>query len=561
MFITWGALVNRASIQLIEAALLLPSAGYILFRRPNWPPRLLRIEKAFRQIAHHKSMSTVAVGAAAIVLRAIVIPILKIPLPATHDEFSYLLAGDTFAHGRWTNPPHPMWIHFETYHVLQHPTYMSMYMPGQGLILALGQLLGHPWIGVLLTTGLMCSAICWMLQAWVPPEWALFGGLLAVLRLGILSYWANTYWGGSLAAFGGALVLGALPRIKRTCRVRDSLLMAAGVVILANTRPYEGFIFGLTIAAGMLPWLMRKFQTVPRLTLARFVAPMATFLVLGGAVTSYYLFRVTGSAFELPQLLNRSTYSRSKYFVWQEPRPAPVYHHAIMEKFYNMELQYFQEGRTIAGFVRHEAEKVELFWLFFLGPAFTIPLLSFPQVVSDRRMRFPLFAGAVFIMGLVVEVWTAPHYIAPATGLLYLVLVQCLRHLRLWEWKQRPVGAALVWSVPVLFCVMITIRLAAVVAGARIENPWPRGNLARAQIEHTLENTEGEQLVLVRYSELHSPLDEWVYNLSDIDRQKVVWARDLGAADNHELLEYYANRKAWLLEPDESPVKLVPIEN
>jgi len=529
-----------------------------------------RVDRIFSRLARRKSLSVAVVGFAALLLRLAILPLCPIPQPFVHDDFSFLLAADTFASGRLTNPTPAMWMHFESFHITMKPTYMSMYFPAQGMVLAAGKILaGHPWFGLLVVTALMCSAICWMLQAWLPPTWALLGGILAVLRIGLFSYWIDTYSGaGSIAALGGALVLGALPRFMRGARLRDGLLLAAGVILLGTSRLYEGMLLCLPVAFVLVRWIFfGKNQPTSAVLLRRTAVPL-TLIVAAGAWMGYYNHRLFGNPVTLPYTVDRAQYGVAPYFVWQSERPEPLYRHEVMRRFYEQqELDGFQKIHDVSGFVPQTLVKAAEGILFFAGIVLLVPLLMLRRVLLDRRIRFLVLCVLVLMAGQLVEIFLFPHYLAPFAAAFYAIGLQALRHLRLWTPGGQPVGLTLTRLTVTLCVVLAGVRLGAEPLHLGLPT-WPgawasewygsdrRSGTTRAQIESRMEQIPGRHLVIVRYSPTHNSLDEWVYNAADIDNSKVVWAREMDEAENLELIHYYKDRTVWLVQPDSKPTDI-----
>src|SRR5262249_29044742 len=150
---------------------------------------------------------------------------------------------------------------------------------------------------------------------------------------GAFSYWADSYWGGALIATGGALVMGALPRIKSSQKIRDALLMGLGLGILANTRPFEGLLFSLPVAAALSLWALSG-RTPFRVVFRRVLLPLSLLLIGIGLGMGLYFYRVTGSPLRMPYEVNRTTYAVAPYFIWQSVRPLPNYRYQEMRTFY-----------------------------------------------------------------------------------------------------------------------------------------------------------------------------------------------------------------------------------
>jgi hypothetical protein len=487
-----------------------------------------------------------------ILFRVSLLGIFSVRPPGVVDEFSYLLMGDTFAHGRLANPPHPMAAYLDTIFVLQHPTYASKYPPAQGVVLAVGQLFGHPWIGVLLSMGVLFAALVWMLQGWFPPKWALLGAALLFLRIGTFSYWMNSYWGGAATAIGGALVMGALPRMLRKRRPLDAFVMGFGVFILANSRPYEGFVMCLPVAAFLIWWLCSRTSPAWRVTLPRIVLPVAAIALLALGASGYYNWRVTGDPFLFPHSLYEKTYETVSSFIWNAPRSPQHYANLQFDTVFTAQ-SHNAYRHTWDDFVRITQKKMMDYFGFFVGPALLFPCITIPLIFTTRRFRFLFFQFVLFCLGLIAVIWSHPHYVAPIFGTFVILLTQMFRYLRRWTYVGRPVGIGLTRAI-VLFSAAAVPMFAAqnAIYPRGLEGAgWGRSNWERAQIAKELSAMPGPQLVIVRYSQVHHDVGyEWVYNDADVDHSKVVWARGVPGQDLQPLFDYFKDRRVWLVEPD-----------
>jgi hypothetical protein len=500
-----------------------------------------RLERAAGQFSRKKTLVIICLGLAAALARLALLPLLPVPVPTLPDEFSYLLAADTFVHGRLTNPPHPMWVFFDTFHVLQHPTYASKYPPGPGAAMALGEQFGDPWIGVLLSTAGMVMAVTWMLQGWVPPPWALLGGVLVLVRLGLFNQWFDNYYDSSLAVIGGALVLGAFPRILKSRRLLDGLLFGTGAVVLACTRTFEGFVFCIPIVIALVVLSKRTFNRNARSLLVP-VVPALLVLIAGLTFLAYYNARVTGNALEFPWALYQRNYFNYSAFFWQKPGPPLSYSNPQFEEFFN---RYQRGPNSKVSWKNRVAGTFWAWWYAYPGPFLTIPLVMTPRLWQDRRMRVPWIVCGVCALGLLSVVWFQPSYAAPVAAAFFILLVQGMRHLRHIRFRGRPVGVFLTRMVVIAAWAWAMVQT---VHAARY--PTSKWSDRRAAVAATLADKPGQHLVLVRYLPSHNPHKEWVYNAADIDHAKIVWAREIPGLDLRPLLDYYRDRSVWLVEAD-----------
>ena len=518
------------------------------------------IRNRFHVLSQNRARAVLICALFPMVIRVALLPAVPIKPPSVHDEFSLLLMADTFHSGRLTNPTHPYWTHFETIHEIQKPTYASMYQPGAGVLLALGQLVHNPWVGVLLSVGLMCGAVCWMLQAWMPPGWAFCGGLVTALQIGLGGYWMNSYFGGALPAAAGALLIGAMPRFLRKPAWTSATIGAAAMAILINTRPFEGFVLaGLCLGIATL-WRWKNVVGKPVIRWPATLAPAVLILASGGSVTAYYSWRVTGNPTKIPYVVNRETYGWPENLAFLPPQKV-TYRHEILKHMHEVELANRVAYSSFGYMLESWIARAVVIWEFFVGPALTLPLLMLPWTIRSRKLRTLFYIVLVMWALNCLQLMAYPQHLSPQSSMFYLLLVGGMRQLYVLARR---------WGILPERVIASFILCLACGAGLKLsgeplhfwmtfwEHPYFPQRDARAAILSKLDAMPGKHVVFVHYMSNHSPHEEWVYNAADIDASKVVWANGMTRQEDAELREYYHDRQAWIIEPDTDPTGFLP---
>jgi hypothetical protein len=486
--------------------------------------------------------------------------------PGFHDEYSYLLAADTFARGRLTNPAPELPEFFEAEHVLVAPTYMSKYPPGQGLFLAAGQVVfGHPIWGVWLSCGAFAASLCWMLQSWTSRRWALLTTLVVIFGAGISSYWAQSYWGGMAAATGSALLFGGMRRSIIRPRTASSVMMGAGMIALAITRPFEGLLVCLAAAGVMARWLIcdRRFSFSDKAR--RWALPLGLVCLSGGAGMARYNQAVTGDWRSMPYSLHQRQYFYHGVFCGspqREPERRPC---SRIARYYEEFRRTTEAKSELLATIRGNLAKYPLRFAYtgFSGTrrggerpwmrtgALTLAAIVFIFSFANRWTKFCWTTiGATLALECTIW-WWHPHYSAPLFPLLYVSLAQALRTLsRRSRWRIDPRG-----HLPVALMGLSCLWLLATDFRPAEENIRPAALSAesgdvcriasRAELRRRLLQEPGRHLVFVHYDETCDVHNEWVYNAADMNSAPIIFAHDLGREKNAELIDVHHDRRVW----------------
>jgi hypothetical protein len=329
-----------------------------------------------------------------------------------------------------------------------------------------------------------------------------------------------------------------------------------GALILANTRPYEGLLLCVPTCIALLVWMIHRQRGQGASVIRNIIVPSLLILIPGFLWMGYYNYRVTGHPLQTPYMRHDQLYNRTPHFFFGQLQPPKIFSNPQLDRQHNQwEPEHWQRQQTFTGWAKEVGHKTyRLIRGFFQPLALAIPMLMLPTVLRrDRWMQLAAAMILCFAIGIFGVTWNVLlHYAAPIAPLTIALLMACIS-----EMSQR--GRILRIILQVAAALFLLSIWPAYDSIRKSQTNGPQ--FTRASISNTtLAAYPGEKhLFVVRYLPRHLEYIEWVYNGPDIDAQDIIWARDLGDEKNKKLLEYYKDRRKWIIEVGEIEIQRKPL--
>ncbi len=581
---------------LLAVLLTIAAAKFNRFGRVVWVVAL----QLSSIVGRRPGLMLVLAAIVPVIIRLLLLVVDPVPQPYVMEEFNHLFLADTYSLGRLANPVHPLAVMIQSYQQVEWPHYMSGRPPLPPIFLFVGQvLLGSPFAGNLLAVALTSSALCWMLQGWVPGRWSVLGSVMAIVSFCLFGYWVNSYWAPTTMVLGGAILMGLVPRIEKRPLLIWAGLFVIALLLLAGTRPYENGVYAVTICIWLAVHFLRR-EGRPQLIRAIIIVaiPVAVGVCVIFAAQLWYNYNTTGNYSLMPYQIWRASQDVTPLFLWQPMAEVPKFYYSGAARFSAWNVKVVEDitegglwgllllfGRQAVTFrdllgpflflpflcwshrwlpAPNTNERttellaalcVVLVLLALGGPVASTVIKAIVIVALIKRWenedeRLPALLLLVGLIATSLPTFYMNIYFAAFTAPMLILVMKGLRYLSLWH---RPYGQSLAGYMLLGAAIMPLGQAIALGAGAVPRGPSLShfnhiyGSPRRAVIDK-LQNLPGQHVVFVRSSELVPVTADPVWNAPDIDTQKIVWLRDLRPEWSATAQEYYHGRKFWLME-------------
>jgi hypothetical protein len=529
-----GAFVVRVGIyeawQLPLTLLMLLAAALIT----KYPIGLFAsFENLVRRSADRPYLSAALIGGAAACARLALSPLLGIPQPIVPDEMSLLLQAKTYFGGRLANHVNLL-PDFESVYVLLSPTYASMYPVLRSFPLLIGYCLGiGEWGGVLLSVIALIVAVYWMVREWINGGYAIIAALIVIIRYGLFSFWANSYFGAAFTALGGVLLLGGFKALRSHPNLFNGAVVGLGVVILMTTRPYEGMFYAVPFGAALVVHFIRSTSLERRSQVPAGLAA-AILVAAGFGLTLAQNQAVTGDWKASPYLLYRQTVGQVPPFLVERPDPGVERQarYAVTRIRNDFDVPYYNRRETWAGILSAETFRLQNYWGFYVGFALLIPFLV--GIYALRGEPTVLLASASLAVGLSLETSELDQYASPGFGLVILAIMAGFQSLRRWRPWGYPYGLSLSRILPSALVIGSAIPLYSTFTGwpvftylnSHSGTPccWLRPRSLHMTVEDEIDRYGGRNLIIVDSGQQAAVTGELVvFNDPNVDDEKTIW--------------------------------------